>query len=134
MVAGLSLFFPAVFPLKQIRIPVTPLYHGVDNRDKGLSQWRNGIFGTWRQFGKDGFGHQAVLHQLLQLNVQYTGSSLGEKFVKLTGAQRTMTQAHWGAKDDDAVRPEYTISIWSLSDSWSGVKGSPSQREFFFHT
>ena len=86
------LFLLPVFPLKQIRIPVTPLYHGVDNRDKGLSQWRNGIFGTWRQFGKDGFGHQAVLHQLLQLNVQYTGSSLGEKFVKLTGAQRTMTQ------------------------------------------
>ena len=111
----------AIFLFEQGCILVTPIDHGIDDRNQRHPQCGNGILRTWWQFRIDHFGHQSIFHQLFKLQIQHTRRCL-------TG------EAHWDVKPGDATHPKYRTSTSNRSNSWSTATDNPNQQVTFFRT
>lgn len=85
-----SKLLSAVFLVKQGLIALAPLNHGVQDGEQGASEFCDGVFRAWGEFRVDGFLHQSVVQQFLQLDVQYARGSFGQCLVQLGGAHGGM--------------------------------------------
>lgn len=65
---------------------LTPGNHGVDERQQRGPQLRERVLRAWRELGIDGLGHQPVLDQLAELEVEHAGRRLGQLTVEFASA------------------------------------------------
>ena len=80
------------FLFKQFRIFFSPPNHSINNGNQRHSQRSDSILRTRRQFWENGFRHQPVLHQFLQLHIKHTRRGFGEYLVQFARAQGTVAQ------------------------------------------
>ena len=106
----------AILPLKQRLVFRTPLEHGIDDGNQGHAQRCDGVLRPRRQLGIDGLFDQAILDQLLQLQVEHPRSRLGQRLVQFTGAHRPMPEFVQDTRfplrvDQTHGQPQGTIQI-----------------------